>query len=143
MKIGIGCDHAGFLLKEKVIGYLRVFFGEPHDYGVLNEDAADYPDVAHPLSRDVHEGKLSFGILICGTGNGMAMTANKYAGVRAALCWNEEIASLARKHNNANVLVLPGRFISRETGINTVKAFLQTDFEGGRHERRVSKIRIT
>jgi len=110
------------------------------DFGVHSVQSADYPDIAHPLAAEVVSGRARFGILICGTGNGMAMTANKHRGIRAALCWNAEIAGLARLHNDANVLVLPGRFVTEEEALRAVKVFLETAFEGGRHTLRIDKI---
>lgn len=140
MKIAIGSDHAGFLTKEHLKSVLSVRGHILKDYGTFSEDSVDYPDIAHPLSRDVESGLYKFGILICGSGNGMAITANKYTGIRAALCWNEEITSLARAHNNANVLVLPGRFISLDEAAHFSIVFLETAFEAGRHFKRVEKI---
>ncbi|MCX6277397.1 MAG: ribose 5-phosphate isomerase B [Bacteroidetes bacterium] len=140
MKIAIGSDHAGFSMKEYIICKLSsqgYFF---QDYGTNSEKSMDYPDTAHPLANDVQSGIYNFGILICGSGNGVAITANKYTGIRAALCWNDEITSLARKHNNANILALPARFISLDEAVKFSLIFLETDFEGGRHQKRVEKI---
>lgn len=136
----IGSDHAGFLLKEHLKRKLEAEGVCVKDYGTFSEESMDYPDVAHPLAYDIQCGKAERGILICGSGNGVSMVANKYPGVRAALCWDPELASLARQHNNANILTLPARFISAETAEACVDVFLQTAFEGGRHARRVEKI---
>ncbi len=138
--IAIGADHAGFELKEKIMEslFLKGFYFI--DYGTKNTDSVDYPDIIHPLASDINCGKLACGIIICGTGNGVAITANKYDHIRAALCWNEEIAELARKHNDANILSLPARFLTVDEAINIVSKFLNTEFEGGRHLTRVEKI---
>jgi ribose 5-phosphate isomerase B len=138
--IYIANDHAGVELKEAVVKHL-----EENDYTVINLgtntlDSVDYPDFAHPLAKAIEEGKAQFGILICGSANGVCITANKHQNVRAALCWKNEIASLARQHNDANVLGLPARFITIEEGIEMVHTFLNTEFEGGRHQGRVDKI---
>jgi ribose 5-phosphate isomerase B len=140
MKIAIGSDHAGYSLKEQIKTGLSTQELVFQDYGTFSEISMDYPDIAHPLSSDVQSGVYKFGILICGSGNGMAITANKYTGIRAALCWNEEITRLARLHNDANILVLPARFISSDIALKAVKLFLETDFEGERHSVRVEKI---
>lgn len=138
-KIVIGGDHAGYALKEhlktKVLNELTVT-----DCGSDSAESVDYPDFAHKVAHLVANQADAIGILICGSGNGVAMTANKYADIRAALCWNQELAELARAHNNANILCLPARFISQQEAQNIVLAFLNADFEGGRHERRVQKI---
>ena len=141
MKIYIGSDHAGFDLKERI---KRLFEGkfEIVDVGTDSSESVDYPDFAHPVAEGVLKETDGVGVLICGTGNGMAMTANKHAGIRAALCWSPEIAALAKQHNNANILVLPARFISYETAVETVNAFFNTVFEGGRHQRRIEKINL-
>jgi ribose 5-phosphate isomerase B len=138
--IPIAADHAGFELKEFLINKLEQAGYTLKDLGTHSTLSMDYPDVAHPLASAVNNGKYAFGILICGSGNGMAITANKYAGVRAALCWTVELASLARMHNNANILCLPARFIDKETAFEEVISFVNTEFEGGRHEARVDKI---
>ena len=138
--IAIGCDHAGFILKDPIVQLLKEEGIEVHDFGTYSEDSVDYPDFVHPVADMVESGKARLGIVICGSGNGVAMTANKHQGVRAALCWTEEIASLARQHNNANVIALPARFVSQDLALAMVRAFIHTDFEGGRHERRVGKI---
>lgn len=140
MKLPIACDHAGFELKMKLLDS-AVFSGfEVIDMGTHSEESMDYPDAIHPLAKMVNEGDTVLGIIICGSGNGVSMTANKYTNVRAALCWKQEIAELARQHNNANILSLPARFMSYDEAEACVKAFLNTEFEGGRHERRVNKI---
>jgi ribose 5-phosphate isomerase B len=140
MKICIGSDHAGFVLKEQLKIYLTQMNVEVIDVGTFSEESMDYPDIAHPVSDSILDGKADFGILLCGSANGVAISANKHAGIRAALCWLPEIAVLARAHNNANVLCLPARFISLETAKQIVDDFLKTSFEGGRHEKRVAKI---
>ena len=134
-----GCDHAGYDLKLKIIELLTKKGFECKDYGCHSTDSIDYPDFGHPVANHVEkEGVL--GVLMCGSGNGINMTANKHQGVRSALCWTKEIAELARQHNNANILTLPARFISEEVALEIVDAFFSTDFEGGRHEKRVNKI---
>lgn len=140
MKIAIGGDHAGFLYKKDLKEYLTQKGVELKDFGTDSEDSTDYPDYAHPLAEAIGNSELDLGILICGSGNGVAMTANKHPKVRAALCWNTELSSLARQHNNANVLCLPARFVSLEEAKAMIDTFLETTFEGGRHERRVNKI---
>ena len=140
MKIYIGSDHAGFTLKEQVKLHLAHLNEELTDVGTFSEESMDYPDVAHPVANAVLDGKADYGILLCGSANGVAISANKHAGIRAALCWLPEIAVLARAHNNANVLCLPARFLNNETALNIVDEFLKTAFEGGRHEKRVAKI---
>lgn len=140
IKLALGCDHAGFPLKQEIVNWLKNNQIDFHDYGTFSEESTDYPDFAHAVAKAVNDKKFEKGIVICGSGNGVNMTANKYPGVRAALCWNAEIAMLARLHNNANILSLPGRFISREEALKAVHEFLHTEFEGGRHLRRVEKI---
>lgn len=137
----IASDHAGYELKEDL---KKCFSGtvEWVDYGCNSEESCDYPDMIHPLAADINSGKNSIGIILCGSGIGVSMVANKYANVRAALCWNKEIAMLSRQHNDANVLALPARFLSVEAAKEIVQVFLSTSFEGGRHSRRVEKIRI-
>ena len=138
-KIAIGSDHAGYQLKEILKEELKQKGIEVVDFGCPSEESIDYPDYAHPVAEYVEQNN-SHGILICGSGNGISMSANKHQGIRAALCWTEEIARLARQHNDANIVSLPARFIETETAKKIIEAFLKTDFEGGRHERRVSKI---
>ncbi|MCK9612412.1 MAG: ribose 5-phosphate isomerase B [Bacteroidales bacterium] len=139
--IAIGCDHAGFDLKENIKIFLEKENYILKDYGTNTSESMDYPDIAHILSKDINDGKYLFGIIICGSGNGMAMTANKYINVRAAICWTEEIAHFARKHNDANILSLPARFIDVEEAKKISKMFLKESFEGGRHQRRIEKIK--
>lgn len=141
--IAIGCDHAGYELKEYLKERLSSHGYLVEDFGTNSSESVDYPDIIHPLSAAVDQHLLEKAIIICGTGLGASMVANKYPGVRAALCWLPEIAMLARKHNNANVLALPGRFISPDAAWEVVEVFLSTPFEGGRHERRVNKISPT
>lgn len=139
--IPIGADHAGYHLKEALIQYFTEKKGFTFkDFGTFSEDSIDYPDFGHPVADYVENNKDTFGIAICGSGNGINMTVNKHKGVRGALCWTEEIAALARQHNNANILVLPARFISVEEAIKITDLFFTEDFEGGRHERRINKI---
>ena len=139
-KIAIGGDHAGFEYKGKMVQRLQNLGYKVKDFGPFSSDSVDYPDYVHPLSSALENGEFDLGIVICGSGNGVAITANKHQGIRAALCWNEELAALARQHNNANVLALPARFISYELAEKLAEIFLTTDFEGGRHQNRVSKI---
>ena len=138
--IPIGADHAGFKLKEHLIGYLKDKGFEVKDYGCFSEDSIDYPDFGHPVAEMVEQNPGTLGILICGSGNGINMTANKHQGIRSALCWKAEIAELARQHNDANIIALPARFISEKEAEEMVDVFLNTDFEGGRHQRRIDKI---
>jgi len=142
MTIALASDHAGFTLKQQVQLFLEDNGAKVHDFGCSNTDSCDYPDFAHPLAEAVEKGEFEFGIVICSTGNGITMTANKHQGVRAALCWDTKLAELARQHNNANVLGLPANFISAVKALDIVRTFFQTDFEGGRHERRVNKIAL-
>lgn len=142
MKIALCSDHAGYELKAIIEGYLESQDIEFEDFGTFSADSCDYPDFAHSAAVAIEEGRCYPGIAICGTGNGIGMTLNKHQGIRAALCWNADLARLAREHNDANCLVLPGRFIDPATAINLVDIFLSTKFEGGRHERRVAKIPV-
>jgi ribose 5-phosphate isomerase B len=139
-KVAIGADHAGFEYKENLKKYLQENGYEVKDYGTNSPDSADYPDFAHPVAEAVEKKQATLGVLICGSANGVAITANKHSGVRAAICWNEELASLARQHNNANVVCLPARYIDYELAEKITDRFLHEEFEGGRHERRVNKI---
>jgi len=141
LPVAIGCDHAGFDYKEEIKKMLTAAGWQVVDKGTFSKDSTDYPDYAHPVATMVENGEAAAGILICGSGNGVCMTANKHAGIRAALCWNEELAALSRQHNNANVLCLPERFVSADLAKAMVNIFLDTAFEGGRHERRVDKIK--
>lgn len=138
----IGCDHAGFDLKQELINLLGNQNYEFKDHGCFSKDSMDYPDVVHPLANAVEQDSESLGILICGSGNGVCLTANKHQGIRAALCWLPELGALARQHNNANVLCLPARFISTEQAKEIVSAYLNAEFEGGRHQNRVDKIGV-
>ncbi len=138
--VAIGCDHAGFPLKRVALAIVEKRGYEVLDFGTDSESSVDYPDFVHPVGEAIDSGKAQCGIVICGSGNGVAMTVNKHQRVRAALCWNEELASLARRHNDANVLALPARFISPENAADIIEIFLDTAFERGRHERRVGKI---
>ncbi len=140
MRIAIGSDHAGFRLKELLVEHLRGSGRTVDDKGTMSEASTDYPDYAHAVAKEVAAGKVELGIVICGSGNGVNITANKHHGVRSALAWNVEIAQLARQHNNANILALPARYITVEEAIAITEAFLITSFEGGRHQRRVSAI---
>jgi ribose 5-phosphate isomerase B len=139
--IPIGADHAGFNLKEKIIKHLQDKGFEIKDFGCYSESSIDYPDFGHPVATMVEENIGTKGILICGSGNGINMTANKHQGVRSALCWKTEIAELARLHNDANIIALPARFISEEEAIEMIDVFFTTEFEGGRHQLRVDKIK--
>lgn len=139
--IPIGSDHAGFDLKDKIIKYLEFKGMITKDFGCYSKESIDYPDFGHPVASFVEENKEVLGIVICGSGNGINMTTNKHQKIRSALCWKKEIASLAREHNNANILALPARFISEKEAIEIVDVFFSTSFEGGRHRRRVEKIK--
>ncbi len=143
MNIAIGCDHAGYELKNEIINYLSNLDFTIFDYGTGDSSSVDYPDYAHAVVGSLIENEAEKAILICGTGNGICMTANKWRDVRAALCWNTEIAELARQHNDANILCLPARFLTTEQALEIVKVFFSTEFEGGRHQRRVEKINPT
>ena len=137
-KIAIGGDHAGFEYKEVLKDFLTDY--EVKDFGPYSADSVDYPDFTHPLAAAVESGEFTYGILLCGSANGVAITANKHAGIRAGLCWENEVAALVRKHNNANVLCIPARFVSAALAKEITTTFLSTDFEGGRHQTRVDKI---
>jgi ribose 5-phosphate isomerase B len=141
-KVIIASDHAGFRLKEKLVRWLISNRYEVKDLGCFSEDSVDYPDYAHPLALAVEKGDFDYGITICGSGNGISMASNKHQKIRSAVCWNEEISRLARSHNDANVCALPGRFISEAEAILIIKTFLATEFEGGRHKRRIDKIPV-
>lgn len=140
--IPIAADHGGFEMKSHIIGQLIDSGYEVKDFGSYNDESVDYPDFIHPLAREINNGNFKLGIIICGSGNGAQIVANKYPHVRAALCWSEEIARLARQHNNANIISLPGRFVTPEFAMKLVNIFLNTDFEGGRHQKRVDKISL-
>lgn len=139
-KIAIGADHAGFALKEHLKGWLEKAGHTLHDFGTHSSESADYPDFAHPVALAVEKKEFDLGLLVCGSGNGVAMSANKHQGIRAAICWNEDLAALAREHNDANILCLPARFIAKEDAERILDRFLNSSFEGGRHARRVNKI---
>lgn len=140
MKIAIGNDHAGPDYKKAIVSFLEAKGIQVTNYGTDTFDSVDYPDFGHPVAIDVEENNVDFGIIICGSGNGIAMSANKHQGVRAALCWTKEISALARQHNDANVVSIPARYTSIQQAIEIVDTFLQTEFEGGRHANRVHKI---
>lgn len=140
MKIALGNDHAGFAIKVVLKEWLEEQGHEVVDYGTDTPEPADYPDIVHPVASSVERGEYERGVLVCGTGQGASITANKHPGIRATLCWRPEIATLARTHNDANILCLPGRFIDPGAAIEVVKVFLETPFEGGRHKRRIDKI---
>ena len=140
MKISIGNDHAGPECKKAIVEMLKANGYEVTNYGTDSADSVDYPDFAHPVALDVESKTADFGIIICGSGNGIAMSANKHQGIRAALCWMKEIAVLARQHNNANIISIPARYTSIPQAVEMVQTFLNTDFEGGRHQNRVDKI---
>jgi ribose 5-phosphate isomerase B len=140
LKIAIGGDHAGYTYKKELISFLQNKGYEVKDFGPFSDTSVDYPDFAHPLALAVEKKEMDFGILICGSGNGVNITANKHQGIRSGLVWNKEVASLIRQHNNANVMALPARFISIDLAKECVEVFLTTAFEGGRHQNRVDKI---
>ena len=140
MQFSIGNDHAGVDYKEAIVSYLISKGHEVLNHGTDSEDSVDYPDFIHPVAQDVSSKKSGLGIIICGSGNGASMTANKYQDIRSALCWSKEIVALARQHNNANILSLPARFISIPQAIAMVEVYINTDFEGGRHQNRINKI---
>lgn len=139
-KIAFACDHAGFETKEFLINFLNKQGYEIKDFGTYSSESSDYADYAHPMAKAVEKKEYNFGISLCGSGNGINMTVNKHQGIRSALCWNVEIAELARLHNNANICAIPARFVSRESAAEIVEIFLKTDFEGGRHIKRIEKI---
>lgn len=140
MKISIGNDHAGPEYKKAIVEMLKAKDHEVTNYGTDSSDSVDYPDFGHPVATDVETGKAELGIVICGSGNGINMTVNKHQGIRAALCWTKEIAALARQHNDANIISIPARYTSINQAVEMVETFLNTDFEGGRHQNRVDKI---
>ncbi|MFM9946262.1 MAG: ribose 5-phosphate isomerase B [Bacteroidia bacterium] len=140
-RIAFGCDHAGFELKQKLMAAFAEQF-DIKDFGCFSDNSVDYPDFVHPLAMSVANGQYAFGILICGSGNGVCMTANKHQQIRAALCWTKELGELSRQHNDANILCLPSRFITERVATQILEAFLTTDFEGGRHKNRVKKIAL-
>ncbi|MDR9373775.1 MAG: ribose 5-phosphate isomerase B [Schleiferiaceae bacterium] len=140
MKIALGADHAGYELKGQVAAVLEEHGHEVLNYGTNEASSVDYPDYGHPVAGAILEGAADLGVVICGSGNGINMTVNKHAGIRSALCWNEELAALARQHNDANMLALPARFITEKEALAITRRFLEAEFEGGRHARRVAKI---
>lgn len=141
--IAICSDHAGYELKQLVLAFLQEKgVKEMKDFGAYSSESSDYPDYAHPMANAVEKGEFDYGISICGSGNGISMTVNKHAGIRAALCWTPEISRLARLHNNANVLSLPARFVTKEEAFQMIEVFFTTDFEGGRHVKRIEKIPV-
>lgn len=142
MKIAFASDHAGYELKQFIMNIMQSRGYEPVDFGTHSTESCDYPDYAHPCACAVESGECSFGIAMCGTGNGISMTLNHHQGIRAALCWKPEIASLAKQHNNANILVMPARFISQDMAVKILDAYLDAEFEGGRHQRRIDKIPV-
>jgi len=142
-RVAIGSDHAGYEMKKSIVSFLQKNKFEVIDRGTFSEKAVDYPDFIHPVAKLIDEGENEFGIIICGSGQGAAMTANKYPNVRAGLCWDLVQAKLTRQHNNANIISLPGRFIDFQIAVEMVKVFLNTDFEGGRHLNRINKIPIS
>ncbi len=142
MKVAFASDHAGYELKQSLMELMKQRGYEPVDFGTNSTDSCDYPDYAHPAADAVEKGECAFGIAMCGTGNGISMTLNKHQGIRAALCWEPEIAALAKQHNNANILVLPARFVSEEMAVKIVDAYLNAEYEGGRHQRRIDKIPV-
>ena len=141
-KIGIACDHAAYELKEFLVGYLSSKGFEVKDFGTHSEESCDYPDFAHALGEAIDNGELERGVALCGSGEGISMTLNKHQSVRAALCWIPEIAKLSRQHNNSNVLCMPARFISNDEALEMLNIWLETEFEGGRHQRRLDKMPI-
>ncbi|MEP6673598.1 MAG: ribose 5-phosphate isomerase B [Ferruginibacter sp.] len=140
LPIAIGCDHAGFDYKEDIISFLEGKGLAFKDFGAWSKDSVDYPDFAHPVAKAVENNEAAFGILFCGSANGVAITANKHQGIRAAICWGEELAQLSRQHNNANVICIPARFVREGDAEKMVDIFMNTSFEGGRHQNRVNKI---
>jgi ribose 5-phosphate isomerase B len=141
-RIAVVSDHAGFYIKEKILNYLIKEQYDVKDFGTSSEESVDYPDYAHPMAYAVSAGEFELGFSVCGSGNGINITVNKHQGVRSALCWNEEVARLSRAHNNANICSLPGWFISESEAYLIVKTFLNTAFEGGRHQKRIDKIQL-
>ncbi|SFE52856.1 ribose 5-phosphate isomerase B [Sunxiuqinia elliptica] len=143
LKIALASDHAGFEKKQVIINYLKEQGVTIEDFGAFSPESSDYPDYAHPMAEAVEEGKFDYGITLCGSGNGINMTANKHQKIRSAICWTPEIAALARLHNDANVCAVPARFVTEDEAIMIVKTFLSTEFEGGRHLRRINKMPLS
>lgn len=141
-KIGIASDHAGYEMKEFLVGYLSAMGYEVLDFGPASPESVDYPDYAHPLAEAIEGGELESGVALCGSGEGMAITLNKHQGIRAGLCWDVEVASLIRRHNDANVIVFPARFITNDEAVKMLEAYFAATFEGGRHQNRVGKIAV-
>ena len=141
-KLAIACDHAGTITKDKLVAWLQEIGHEVKDFGTYTEESCDYPDFAHPMAEAVENKEYDLGISLCGSGNGINMVANKHQGIRSALCWIPELAALAKQHNNANVCAIPARFVSFEEAQEIVKTFLSSEFEGGRHQRRIDKIPV-
>ena len=142
MKLAIGNDHAGYEMKTVLLKWLEEQGYEVKNFGTDSSDSVDYPDFVHPVAEAVENETFDLGILICGSGQGVSFTANKHQGIRAALCWKAEISALARQHNNANIVCLPGRFLTEQEGIEILKTFLETSFEGGRHQKRIDKVPV-
>jgi ribose 5-phosphate isomerase B len=142
LRIAIGADHAGYELKKVIKNFLENIGHFVEDFGTHSAESTDYPDYAHPVAQKVENKEFNFGVLICGSANGISITANKYKGIRSAICWKEELAELARQHNDANIIALPARFITEEEALKAVTKFIETPFEGGRHQKRVEKISI-
>ena len=140
--VGFACDHAAYEMKEFLVGYMSAKGYEVIDFGCHSEERCDYADFAHPLASAIEDGSVAFGIALCGSGEGMAMTLNKHRGIRAGLAWRREIAELIKQHNDANILVLPARFISNDEAVELVAAYLAAEFEGGRHEQRIAKMQL-
>jgi len=140
LPIAIGCDHAGFEYKTKIVPWLNQQGWQVNDFGTYDTSSVDYPDYVHPVALSVEKQESAFGILICGTGNGVCITANKHAGIRAGLCWATDVAKLIRQHNNANIICLPARFVALASAQDMITAFMSTAFEGGRHQNRINKM---
>ncbi len=140
LPIAIGCDHAGFDYKTQLVPWLNRKGWQVSDFGTYSADSVDYPDYAHPAAASVEKEECAFGILICGSGNGVCMTANKHQGIRAGLCWNAEVAKLVRQHNNANIICIPARFVALAAAQDMIDLFMDTAFEGGRHQNRINKM---
>ena len=140
LPIAVGCDHAGFEYKTKIVPWLNQQGWQVNDFGTYDTSSVDYPDYVHPVALSVEKQESAFGILICGTGNGVCMTANKHAGIRAGLCWATDVAKLIRQHNNANIICLPARFVALASAQDMITAFMSTAFEGGRHQNRINKM---
>jgi len=138
--VAVGCDHAGFEYKMAIVKHLNSMGYQVEDNGTYSADSVDYPDFAHPVAKSIESGTAAFGILICGSANGVAMTANKHAGIRAAICWQKDVAAVTRQHNNANIICIPARYVSEQNAMEMIDVFMATPFEGGRHQNRINKI---